>query len=683
MNNLKSILSSFKLKNELNHKIWNKSKNDYILNSKVRNNLLEIAYDFIESLNVDVVISDIIMTGSLANYNWSNYSDIDLHIVADFDQFSKNSRKLYEELFKLKKTVYGIKHNLKIFGYDVELYIEDENILRNVKSAGRYSVLHNQWDVKPPKQSINIKESGIKEKAKKWMKIIDDVEKIVNDKDIETAKKLIKNYTEKIRKYRECGLEKGGEYSEENLVFKILRRNGYLDKLREMKDKIIDKKLSLKEAVTTIGEFKVDLENGPSNHGKRALGNWQSDNAWDVFAPAGTVVNSYTNGTVSKVYDNGKRSGKVFGTQITVKGENGYPDIFYTHLTDVKLSSGDKVNVGDYIGKIIQWCTDESCSKKMSGTHVHIGLPPGNSLKDLINNKVYTGSDNKIYDKKDDKKDLGFLALLKSIFGSDKKTDDKKFDEVVKTIGKSPFYKSLIDIINSDKTLKNLKTSKSKLSYDKDVEVVQTALQFLGFSLPKWGVDGLFGPETESAVKSFEKENNLTVDGELSDEDLKVLVSSLSSKGFTDDKLSDIQKISDFSKINVGSDKDFYTSILEGIGAPVTDENLKFLYAWRRAEGGKATNNPFNTTYRLSKDSNMTNYNRVGVKNYSTPYYGIEATVKTLNLKYYTCIVDGLKNDIGANNISRCQSLKTWGTGDLVSKVLNYGNVEPPKIYTA
>jgi len=683
MNNLKSILSSFKLKNELNHKIWNKSKNDYILNSKVRNNLLEIAYDFIESLNVDVVISDIIMTGSLANYNWSNYSDIDLHIVADFDQFSKNSRKLYEELFKLKKTVYGIKHNLKIFGYDVELYIEDENILRNVKSAGRYSVLHNQWDVKPPKESINIKESGIKEKAKKWMKIIDDVEKIVNDKDIETAKKLIKNYTEKIRKYRECGLEKGGEYSEENLVFKILRRNGYLDKLREMKDKIIDKKLSLKEAVTTIGEFKVDLENGPSNHGKRALGNWQSDNAWDVFAPAGTVVNSYTNGTVSKVYDNGKRSGKVFGTQITVKGENGYPDIFYTHLTDVKLSSGDKVNVGDYIGKIIQWCTDESCSKKMSGTHVHIGLPPGNSLKDLINNKVYTGSDNKIYDKKDDKKDLGFLALLKSIFGSDKKTDDKKFDEVVKTIGKSPFYKSLIDIINSDKTLKNLKTSKSKLSYDKDVEVVQTALQFLGFSLPKWGVDGLFGPETESAVKSFEKENNLTVDGELSDEDLKVLVSSLSSKGFTDDKLSDIQKISDFSKINVGSDKDFYTSILEGIGAPVTDENLKFLYAWRRAEGGKATNNPFNTTYRLSKDSNMTNYNRVGVKNYSTPYYGIEATVKTLNLKYYTCIVDGLKNDIGANNISRCQSLKTWGTGDLVSKVLNYGNVEPPKIYTA
>ena len=131
MDNLKSILSSFKLKNELNPKIWEKSKNEYVLNPKVRTNLLEIAYDFIESLNVDVVISDIIMTGSLANFNWSNYSDVDLHVVADFDQFSKSSRKLYEELFKLKKTVYGVKHNLKIFGYDVELYIEDETILRH------------------------------------------------------------------------------------------------------------------------------------------------------------------------------------------------------------------------------------------------------------------------------------------------------------------------------------------------------------------------------------------------------------------------------------------------------------------------------------------------------------------------------------------------------------------------
>jgi hypothetical protein len=110
---------------------------------------------------------------------------------------------------------------------------------------------------------------------------------------------------------------------------------------------------------------------------------------------------------------------------------------------------------------------------------------------------------------------------------------------------------------------------------------------------------------------------------------------------------------------------------------------MKFFYAWRKGEGGKATNNPFNTTFNLKKDSGMSKYNTVGVKNYSTPNYGVEATVKTLLLSYYTCIVDGLKNDVGADKISRCESLKTWGTGDLVAKVLNSGNVEPPKIYTA
>lgn len=681
MDNLKNILSSFKLKNELNSKVWKKSKKEgYVLNPKVRANLLEIAYDFIESLNVDIVISDIIMTGSLANYNWSNYSDIDLHIIADFGQFSKNVRPLYEELFRLKKTVYGAKHDIKIFGYDVELYVEDESIARDVKSAGRYSILHNEWTVKPPKESFKLRESDIKEKAKKWMKIIDGVEETIQDEDIESAKKLLKKYTEKIRKYRECGLEKGGEYSDENLVFKILRRNGYLDRLKEMKNKLIDKKLSIKESVSTIGgEFKVDLENGPSNHAARPLGNWASDNAWDVFAPAGTVVNSYTDGTVSKVYDNGKKSGKIFGTQLTIKGENGYPDIFYTHITNVKLSVGDKVKVGDYIGEIIQWCTDESCSKKMDGTHVHIGLEPGHHLKDLVNDKVFKGGgQGQDYEKHQDVE-----SFVDELFKTNPELEDKNFNDVVEQVDGSKFLKNFINVINSTETLKNLKSPNSKIPYDKNVEIVQTALQFLGFSLPRWGVDGLFGNETESAVRSFEKDYDLPEDGKLTKEDLKVLFSALILKNFTDDNLSKIQKDSDFSKINVGSDKDFYESILKGIGAPITDDNLKFLYAWRRAEGGKATNNPFNTTYKLSKDFGMSNYNSVGVKNYSTPNYGIEATVKTLNSKYYTCIVDGLKNDIGANNISKCESLKTWGTGNLVNTVLMGGNVEPPKIYTA
>ena len=123
MSDLKSILSSFHLQDELNPKIWESPDK---MSSKVRERLLEIAYEFIEFLGVDVIISDVVMTGSLANYNWSQYSDVDLHLIADFEQFSEKELPLYEELFKLKKALFNDKHNIKIYGYDVELYVQND-----------------------------------------------------------------------------------------------------------------------------------------------------------------------------------------------------------------------------------------------------------------------------------------------------------------------------------------------------------------------------------------------------------------------------------------------------------------------------------------------------------------------------------------------------------------------------
>ena len=70
----------------------------------------------------------------------------------------------------------------------------------------------------------------------------------VEDEDFETATSLIDKYNNKLRKFRVGGLQKGGEYSDENLVFKVLRRNGYLEKLRNLKDELSDKYLTLKES---------------------------------------------------------------------------------------------------------------------------------------------------------------------------------------------------------------------------------------------------------------------------------------------------------------------------------------------------------------------------------------------------------------------------------------------------
>jgi hypothetical protein len=289
-----------------------------------------------------------------------------------------------------------------------------------------------------------------------------------------------------------------------------------------MKDRLVDKKLSLKESTTNIGgTFKTDLENSPKNHGRRALGNWASDNAWDIFSPPGTVVNSYTEGVVRKIRDTGKNSGKIFGTQVSIKGSGEFPDIFYTHLKEVKLQKGDVVKVGDYIGVISEWLDHPDI------THVHIGLPKGHHLKDLLVNsdKIFTGSKN-----------------------SDTNSPLTNDDEISPPKITGTLLSDIDSISKSGKEYVNLKTSDSKIPYDDDVSKIQAALQFLGYSLPKWGVDGLFGEETELAVKSFESDNELTTDGKLSEEDLIKLSELLTSKGFKDTDLSKIQIKSDEAK---------------------------------------------------------------------------------------------------------------------------------------
>ena len=171
-----------------------------------------------------------------------------------------------------------------------------------------------------------------------------------------------------------------------------------------------------------------------------------------------------------------------------------------------------------------------------------------------------------------------------------------------------------------------------------------------------------------------------------------MLVSFLTSGLKLDDLSSDVEN--DDTKISKPSmsDDEVYEAILIGVGAPITKENMKFMYAWRQGEGAKAAFNPFNTT---KKKENATFYNCLsrkngkcvgGVRNYSSQQEGIDATIETLKLsQYYGCITDGLKNDIGAKKIARqCKSaLKTWGTGELVAKVLDGNKLSPSPIPTS
>jgi predicted nucleotidyltransferase len=237
-----NIIKSFFAQDKLNPKIWDENMK---LRKEVREKLLHTANEFVDFIGVPILVEDVIFTGSLANYNWSEYSDIDLHVVSDFIQFSDTELPLYEELFKVKKTIFNTNHDIKIFGYEVELYVQNESEAHF--SSGVYSVLYDEWLVKPEKEEVKIDTKLLKSKINHWKTQIDTVVDNASEKDIDEAREYIKKFKEKLKKYRSSGLKKDGEYSYENLVFKYLRRSDYLEKLFNLENKLVDKELSLME----------------------------------------------------------------------------------------------------------------------------------------------------------------------------------------------------------------------------------------------------------------------------------------------------------------------------------------------------------------------------------------------------------------------------------------------------
>ena len=148
----------------------------------------------------------------------------------------------------MKKTVFNAKHDIRIKGYEVEVFIQDLN--EKEKSVGSYSIMYNKWIRFPEKETFKIDNKKVLEKANQWMGIIDGVLENAEHLDVDEALRVISKYKNKLKKYRTCGLQEGGELSYENLVFKYLRRAGYLSKLENFKNKIADKKLSLEHEIS-------------------------------------------------------------------------------------------------------------------------------------------------------------------------------------------------------------------------------------------------------------------------------------------------------------------------------------------------------------------------------------------------------------------------------------------------
>ena len=238
--NRKIDLGGFVMNDELNPRIWDENQK---MKPEVKKNLLKIADDYFESLKIPGVdIEDVCITGSLANYNWSKYSDVDLHIIIDYKDVPVDE-VLVQDFFKSKSSNWNKEHDVKIYDYDVELYVQDIN--ESHHSTGVYSILNNEWVTKPQNKKINFNDKSVKDKSIRIMDRIEDLYDELNDGDYDVAVKGVEKLTEKIKKMRQSGLESGGEFSVENIVFKVLRRNGMLDRLYDIKTVAYDKSVTL------------------------------------------------------------------------------------------------------------------------------------------------------------------------------------------------------------------------------------------------------------------------------------------------------------------------------------------------------------------------------------------------------------------------------------------------------
>lgn len=212
---------------KLNPKIWDGDT----LNPEVVSKLKDIAQAFEEFVGVDLDVIDYTITGSNANYTWTSYSDLDLHLIIPGVPTDEQ-----RELFNAKKALWSEQHNIKIKGLPVETYIQGEDEPHH--STGVYSIVKNKWLVEPKKVKPKVNDAAVEAKRDSIMR---DIETAMLSKDLMKLQAV----KDKIVKMRKAGLERAGEWSVENLVFKILRNLGLIDQITEKIRELEDQELSL------------------------------------------------------------------------------------------------------------------------------------------------------------------------------------------------------------------------------------------------------------------------------------------------------------------------------------------------------------------------------------------------------------------------------------------------------
>lgn len=232
------MINEYQSNYTLNPKLWMGDE----LRPKLREGFIKIAAAFYDFLDIEQApILDIILVGSNANYNWTDFSDIDLHVIVNYLEIGDNLY-LVQNYLQAKKSIWNSKYPLKLKDMNIELYAQDLNETMH-SSVGVYSLMHDQWIQKPKADLVIIDDDAIIKKAQPYVYEIDKL----NTEDPDLAER-IQDIQTRLRHLRQSGLDAAGEYSIENLAYKWLRNKGYLDRLKELAQRYTMNQLTLENA---------------------------------------------------------------------------------------------------------------------------------------------------------------------------------------------------------------------------------------------------------------------------------------------------------------------------------------------------------------------------------------------------------------------------------------------------
>ena len=232
-------LMAFDVQPDLNQKIWNHSDS---VRPGVKGALVDIVDEFVEGLDLGIDPDDIIITGSIANYNWSKFSDIDLHILLDFSKVSENT-EMVKRFFDASRSNWNKLHDIRVKGHEVEIYVQDIN--EPHVSTGVYSLMNDRWLVVPKKVKPQLDRATSTKKMLQYGREIDKLAALYNSGASQETFDMATKLKEKIKKMRQAGLDRAGIYSPENLAFKMLRRSGDIEQLFSIYTKTYDEIHSL------------------------------------------------------------------------------------------------------------------------------------------------------------------------------------------------------------------------------------------------------------------------------------------------------------------------------------------------------------------------------------------------------------------------------------------------------